>query len=324
MNTSSSLELSSDAINKSFSEYNVSEEEFSITDPKICPISGIRHPEQKTINQLAQLQVNARMSMNSIQKVLPIIEEASNDSITISKSSRSFKANTKKSFDAKFYAECAKCHEFGEIGPCNKCKTLITKERENFFIYLPIEPQIKKSLFESFDNILDYLDRQRTDKFTDVYDGEIFKKAVAMYPNQRILSLTLNIDGGVVAEKSKRSLWPMQLYQNYLHPNIRYLPENILVVGMYYGVGKPDLFTILFPLLQDLRYLHDNGITIFDGSQHDFIPLLLHCCCDLPARAMLQNFKNSTGTFGCPVCVHPGIPNKEDRIRYRYKKEQKR
>lgn len=254
MNTSSSLEISSDALNKSYKEYDVSEEEFSSNDPIICSINEIKNPEQRTINQLAQLRVNARMSMNSIQKVLPIIKEASNDSINISKSARTFKNNTKKSFEAKFYAKCTKCNELGEIGVCIKCKTSIKKEREIFFIYLPVEPQIKKSLFDNFDNIIQYLDRQRSDKFTDVYDGEIFKKVSAKYPQQRVLSLTLNIDGGLVADKSKRSLWPIQLYQNYLHPNIRFLPENILVVGVYYGLGKPDPFSIhnTFPIITRL------------------------------------------------------------------------
>lgn len=321
MNTSSSFELSSDTLNRSFKEYDLSEEEFNSSNPNKSVLNEIKNPINKTINQLAKLQVDAHMSMNSIKKFLPIIGEASNGSIDIPKNSRTFKSNIKKSFEAKFYAKCTKCNEFGEIGICDKCKTPIMKKRDNFFIYLPIETQIKKALLENMDNIIDYLDRQRSDRFTDVYDGEIFKKTIGKYSKQRILSLTLNIDGGLVADKSKQSLWPIQLYQNYLHPKIRFLPENILVAGLYYGIGKPDPFELLFPLLRDLRYLHDVGISIFDGVQHDFMPLLQYCSCDLPARAALQNLKYSTGTFGCPVCVHPGIPNKEDRIRYRYIKE---
>lgn len=136
----------------------MSEEELSSNDPEICPISEIKDPKQRMINQLAQLQVNARMSMNSIQKVLPIIGEASNNSINISKSTRTFNANIKKSFEAKFYSTCTKCNEIGEIGECQKCKTIMKKERDNFFIYFPIEPQIKKTLLENIDNIIQYLD----------------------------------------------------------------------------------------------------------------------------------------------------------------------
>lgn len=58
-----------------------------------------------------------------------------------------------------------------------------------------------------------------------------------------------------------------------------------------------------------------------NGIQFDYLPMLLYCSCDLPARALLQNFKNSTGTNACPVCLHPGNRNMEDRVRIRYGKE---
>lgn len=137
-----------------------------------------------------------------------------------------------------------------------------------------------------------------------------------------MLSLTLNIDGGLIADKSTHSLWPVQLYQNYIPPEIRFLPENILVAGLYYGDHKPDPYELLYPLLSELRHLFEIEIQLMhNGIQYDFLPILLYCSCDLPARAILQNFKHPTGANACPVCLHPGDHNKEDRMRIRYKKE---
>lgn len=63
---------------------------------------------------------------------------------------------------------------------------------------------------------------------------------------------------------------------------------------------------------------------MYNGKLHDFLPMLVYCCCDLPARASLQEFKFSTGKSACPMCLHNGYPIKEQkRTMYRYGKESK-
>lgn len=58
---------------------------------------------------------------------------------------------------------------------------------------------------------------------------------------------------------------------------------------------------------------------MYNGKQFDFMPLLLYCVCDLPARASVQNFKHSTGTSACPYCLHPGKKSREgNTTRNRY------
>lgn len=124
-----------------------------------------------------------------------------------------------------------------------------------------------------------------------------------------------------MTKKGTHSLWPVQLYQNYLHPSIRFLPENIIVTNLFYAESKPDPFDLLFPLLQDMRKIYNNKIQLmYKNNQYDFLPMILFASCDSPARALLQNFKNATGTDACPICIHPGIKIVGDCIR-RYLKE---
>lgn len=194
MDRSSSFDLSIDTIEKSFDEYETSNEEIIANEPYLHEISEIKNPLQKTVNQLAKLSVDARLSLNAVQKIVPVINETTDDSKSVPESKRYFKNNVKKSFEEKIYAKCSKCMEFGEVGTCKKCNTFVKKGRDNFFIYLPIEPQIKKSLIENFDIINEYLSRPHTEALADCDDGEVQKKITEKHQHKKILSLTMNID----------------------------------------------------------------------------------------------------------------------------------
>lgn len=102
----------------------------------------------------------------------------------------------------------------------------VVKEKADiFFVYLPIEDQIKQTLIENFDTIVEFLNRSKTDAFTDADDGNVQKELIAKYGQGKVLSLTLNYDGGKIVDKSPRSLWPVQIYQNFLPPSLRFSPE---------------------------------------------------------------------------------------------------
>lgn len=175
----SSFELSITSLEKSFSEYNISEEEEEdhSTKPVLFNINEIRNPVQKTANQLAKLQVDAHLGIGAIKKIIPIINATADASINIP-SGRSFLKNcVKKSIEPVFYANCSKCKEIGEIGICKKCNALI--EKKSYFIYFPVETQIKKSLIENFDSIVKYLHRQRSStEFTDTDDAGVQSEVV--------------------------------------------------------------------------------------------------------------------------------------------------
>lgn len=97
-------------------------------------------------------------------------------------------------------------------------------------------------------------------------------------------------------------------------PNIRFLRENVLVLGLYCGNNKPDMSHIMVPLAEEMQTLQRCGIFTWHNSKmYHFIPIVMFCACDLPARSEVQNVKLSNGYYGCPVCVQKGTMIKDPK-----------
>lgn len=327
MNASSSFEISNEILEKSFLSYenDTSKEDVqgSFSFNEIVTTNDYENPVKSKITELAKLQVKKKLSGAAVIDIIPILNNIPGASIEIPQDQRYIQKNTEMVFEIKFYVKCAKCKELGLCDvQCAKCGNMLKKTETDYFIYIPIGPQIKKSLVDHFEEIIKYINRPRSGNVTDIDEGKVQKELTAQNPDKKILSFTLNIDGGVISEKSSKSLWPVQLYQNYLPPIKRYLTENILLVGLYYDAKKPDPFELLFPLLQDFQQLYNGVQLVYDGIIYDFLPILLFCSCDLPARALIQHFKYLTGTEACPICLHGAEKNVENgRTMYRYTKQ---
>lgn len=184
-------------------------------------------PLKKKVNELVQIQIKNNMNLKAMQNVIDVMNDLPGAAIEIPTSSKYIKRNVLKLFDSIFFVNCTKCGELNECpGNCSNCKEPITKnEKHGMFAYIPVEQQIKKALSDHFEDICDQLDRPNSQNYSDACDGTIQKELSNLFPHRKILSLTLNIDGGQVAEKSTFSLWPVQLYQNYLPPKKRFMLE---------------------------------------------------------------------------------------------------
>lgn len=78
-----------------------------------------------------------------------------------------------------------------------------------------------------------------------------------------------------------------------------------------------------FPFLKELRYINEKGGMRLTHNEtvYKFMPIIISCCCDLPAKCDVQGMIGHAGSFACGYCTHPGIQVKtpEDRkamIRY--------
>lgn len=67
--------------------------------------------------------------------------------------------------------------------------------------------------------------------------------------------------------------------------------------------------TFFYPLLQELRKIHDEGGICMErnGKQYRFLPLITQCNLDLPAKAKVQGLVNHNGYYACGYCQHPGV-----------------
>lgn len=216
-------------------------------------------------------------------------------------------------FDVFKFVKCGKCQKITKIDShvhksnCVRCNAAIKTTETNFFIGIPIEQQIKKSVRENWSYIskFDTSGDDNSQSYSDAHDGKILKDLLKQYAESdvNILSLCLNLDGANKYKSSVLSVWPIQLVQNYLPPSIRFLPHNIIVAGLYYHQKKPDCFEYMLPLVNELIELSQRKITMdIDGEEFVFKPAITHCSVDLPAKSLLQAIKQYGGYESCTYC----------------------
>lgn len=105
---------------------------------------------------------------------------------------------------------------------------------------------------------------------------------------------------------------------------MRYLPENIILSTLHYGIKKPNMNTLLYPLASELTYLCEKLMIIYKETEfYSFRPSVMLGVFDLPARAEIQGMKGPVGKYGCPICLHPGVAvkNLSNKTTIRYTKK---
>lgn len=216
---------------------------------------------------------------------------------------------------------------------CSKCKSYICKLADSdkpdeclcckkafdpdsnmksgqFFLYMPIKDQIKFKLQNT--NIMSDILKFKTNfettsskKYRDILDGNLYSSVPGLkIPNN--ISIQFNIDGIPMHKKAKYNIWPIQCMINELPPAKR--KENVIVCGLWFGRDKPIMSdNFLKPFVSEMMELSSNGINWENGSAFTntkVFPVL--CSCDAPARALVQNFMQFNGKFGCGFCEHKG------------------
>lgn len=66
-------------------------------------------------------------------------------------------------------------------------------------------------------------------------------------------------DGVPVFKSTKFGIWPVYQVVNELPPHLRFLQENILLWGVWFGPEKPKMNTFLSPFVQDMKALREEG-----------------------------------------------------------------
>lgn len=110
---------------------------------------------------------------------------------------------------------------------------------------------------------------------------------------------------------------------NFLPPNLRFRPENILVVTLYFGENKPNAYSLLYPLAKEIDTIQKNKITVYDSNEnefYEFIPSIIMASCDLPAKQMLLNIIALSGRESCSFCYNTGesVPKPKGKTNIRY------
>lgn len=145
---------------------------------------------------------------------------------------------------------------------------------------------------------------------SDVYDGKVWKEfqivdGVPFLSLPYNFGLTLNIDWFQPFSHSTYSLGIIYIAILNLPRQIRYLPENIALIGVIPGPHEPKLHlnTFLAPLVSELKELW-HGIVIDVNNQPVIVrAALLSVACDIPAARKVSGFVGPQSLLGCSKCI---------------------
>ncbi|WAR08784.1 LOW QUALITY PROTEIN: hypothetical protein MAR_018742 [Mya arenaria] len=114
-------------------------------------------------------------------------------------------------------------------------------------------------------------------------------------------SLTFNTDGVPLYNSS--SLWPVVIVINDLPPSQRFATQNVLLWGLWQGIGKPVFRPYLKPMVDELNVIYKQGL---DCSIGRIYPKLTVGTMDLQAKAYVMEMTQHNGSHGCLTCEEPG------------------
>ena len=144
---------------------------------------------------------------------------------------------------------------------------------------------------------------------SEIYTGELYKKLKDFVTNSYNFTMAFNTDGVQVFKSSKFSIWPLFCTINELDFDKK--AHFIVLNALWFGIQKPNPNAFCRPFVDETKLLFKDGFKWIDkhanGIERVSRILFPICVADAPARAMLLNFMQYNGSYGCNYCEHPGI-----------------
>lgn len=124
--------------------------------------------------------------------------------------------------DFKIYIRCVKCDMYQDFKDsakkkiCYSCLSYLKPVETNFFVYIPINIQIRNALSMHFENIVTYHEEMKNkndENINDIHQGSIYTSLLEGNTANNVIPLPylFNTDGIQVFNKGSDSLWPIQL-----------------------------------------------------------------------------------------------------------------
>lgn len=155
---------------------------------------------------------------------------------------------------------------------------------------------------------------------TDITDGSEYRKLLEkgrfLESSELNYNLTavLNTDGINLFSSSKVELWPIFIAINELSPKRRFARENLFLIGIWQGKGKPPFKVLMEQVGADLNELYNEGVQIVMTDKVIVTKLaVILGVFDLPAKASLLNMTYFNGADSCITCEEPGIRVKQGK-----------
>jgi predicted metallopeptidase len=281
----------------------------------------------KIIERIMCLWLQFNLPIKAFDRLISIIRDVpaadSDSSMTLNVNFHQCLRKALEPNEVVLYFHCKQCDgyqaaEFGakESALCGRCDVIL--QDNQFFIYIGIRHQLMNSLKVYLHEIIEFQQKVHSrhatspDTIRDIWDGHILKEMLKKFEKDILLPLTVNTDGAAIYNSRSISIWPIQICQSFLPPEIRFKNENLLLVGLYVGQGAPNMNSYFYPFFTEITALEDEKIYMSrNGKEFSFQPILSHCVVDLQAKTKVQGIKPCNSHCACTYCLHPGesIPN---------------
>jgi hypothetical protein len=209
-----------------------------------------------------------------------------------------------------YHFYCNFCSLLLEGETCSTCEIdANSTSKPKSFASLPIASQILSVLERNMEHIKPSAVDEES-HICDVIDGELHKNLILTHINQsefKLITLTVSTDGATVFKSTKKgSLWPIQMVINELSEDVRFLPENIIVTGFWFG-GEPPMQMFFKPFVEELNRINQTPLDFnFNGEVNKIQILPIIITADTKAKDPLQEKIGYNGNMGCSYCLHPG------------------
>ncbi|XP_048255342.1 uncharacterized protein LOC125381981 [Haliotis rufescens] len=221
-----------------------------------------------------------------------------------------------------FACEREQCDGLRYKGPFSAQMKKGRQPRQSF-VFADVKTQLS-SLLQSPGIWKDIQERKKTlaercdDILRDITDGRAYRRLQdegQFLSDPNSLTAVLNTDGVNLYTSSKIELWPIFLSVNEMTPSLRFARDNMLLVGIWQGKGKPPFQPYIHLLSKQLNPLYEEGIQLSTTAE-EWIPIKLSVVCgifDLPAKAGILNMTYYNGTEACITCEEPGVVVQQGR-----------
>ena len=215
----------------------------------------------------------------------------------------------------QFQMYCDQCkktfNENTEVCPTPGCESL--KDSHKYFVKSDVCVQLQEVLErpDIWEKIKESYHLEKSDIISDIKSGKSYQKLKEpgefLFKTNNI-TLTMFTDGVALFKSSSICLWPIYLIINELPPSDRFQKKNMILWGIWQGVGKPKMVMFLKPFVLDMMKLYVDGF-VFNPNKDVVVrsrAMLLIATMDLQARAYVLNMTQHNGEYGCLYCTEPG------------------
>lgn len=198
-------------------------------------------PRTQHTKQILSHSLHFNQSYSNLQAVSKLVNSTPGARIQLPDTLYRIKKLVPPVIETQYYIQCSDCKDYSMTTTteveCTTCSKVLKRAKSEYFVYLPLKPQIMKTINQHFNDIVSYSQSCSTDDIIcDFQDGIVYKKIKAKYPDKIMLPLVVNTDGAAIFKSTNNSVWPILIISNFLRPSIRYIPENVMVLGIHEGI----------------------------------------------------------------------------------------